>query len=71
MVKKSNRVYWDDDIITFVTDQIEAKMHKHCTIAVEDLSTHSITWQGDSVYVQKEAVLEDLGIFDNPDIFFK
>ena len=40
-------------------------------VAVEDFGNLQINWKGENTTVQKLAVVEDLGIFDNPDEFYK
>ncbi len=40
-------------------------------IATKDIRTLSVQWDGRDRYVQKEAVVIDYGVFDNPDSFFR
>ncbi len=39
-------------------------------IAVSDFGKLDVEWRGTDTYVQREAVVTDLGIFDSPDSFF-
>lgn len=39
-------------------------------IAVPELSTLNLDWNGEDTYVQKEAIVKDYGVFDTPDEFF-
>lgn len=39
-------------------------------VAVKDFANLQIDWQGENTTVQQQAVVEDLGIYDNPDEFF-
>ena len=39
-------------------------------IAVENLHDPPNLWTGDSTYIQRDAIIDDLGIFDSPDDFF-
>ena len=43
---------------------------KKFAIATKDLETVSIAWTGNDVFIQKEAVVDDYGIFSSPDILF-
>lgn len=40
-------------------------------ISVPDLNGLSLDWQGRDLFVQNESVVKDLGVFDDPDTFFK
>lgn len=39
-------------------------------IAVPDLHTLDVSWQGEATFVQREALVKDHGTWDNPDAFF-
>lgn len=39
-------------------------------IATKDVETVNIDWTGNDVFIQKEAVVDDYGIFSSPDILF-
>lgn len=39
-------------------------------ISVEDKEKISVCWKGKSTYIQKLSIIEDLGLFNNPDDFF-
>lgn len=43
---------------------------KKFAIATKDLETVNIAWTGNDVFIQKEAVVDDYGIFSSPDILF-
>lgn len=43
---------------------------KKFAIATKDLETVNIDWTGNDVFIQKEAVVDDYGIFSSPDILF-
>lgn len=43
---------------------------KKFAIATKDLETVKIAWTGNDVFIQKEAVVDDYGIFSSPDILF-
>ncbi|EFV15255.1 transglutaminase family protein [Faecalibacillus sp. MSK20_93] len=43
---------------------------KKFAIATKDLETVNIAWRGNDVFIQKEAVVDDYGIFSSPDILF-
>lgn len=43
---------------------------KRFAIATDNFSALSIDWNGDSTYVQRAAVVSDLGVFSSPDDFF-
>jgi len=40
------------------------------SVAVEDFSNLQINWNGNDTTVQRQAVVEDFGVFDTPDEFF-
>jgi len=40
-------------------------------IATRDLQNPEIEWNGNSTYIQKEGICDDLGIFDHPDDFYE
>ncbi|MCI8407883.1 MAG: transglutaminase family protein [Lachnospiraceae bacterium] len=39
-------------------------------VAVKDFSNLQIDWNGENTTIQQQAVVEDLGVFDNPDEFY-
>lgn len=39
-------------------------------VAVEDFGNLQIDWKGENTTVQQQAVVEDLGVFDSPDVFY-
>lgn len=43
---------------------------KKFAIATKDVETVNIDWTGNDVFIQKEAVVDDYGIFSSPDILF-
>ena len=43
---------------------------KRFAIATKDLTKVNINWTGNDVFIQKEAVVDDYGIFSSPDILF-
>lgn len=40
-------------------------------IAVKDLQTVDVNWSMNNTYIQKEAIVKDLGIYNTPDEFFQ
>ncbi len=40
-------------------------------VAVKNLDSPSIDWRGKDTYIQKEGITEDLGIYDDPDYFYR
>jgi len=49
-----------------------AKATKFCGfgIATNDLMNPPINWEKNDTYIQKEGINADLGVYDNPDLFF-
>lgn len=45
-------------------------IYKKFAIATKDVETVNIDWTGNDVFIQKEAVVDDYGIFSSPDILF-
>ena len=43
---------------------------KKFAIATKDVETVNIDWTGNDVFIQKEAVVDDYGIFSSPDVLF-
>lgn len=39
-------------------------------VATEDFQNPIIQWRGNDTYIQKEGIVKDFGVFDNPDKFF-
>ena len=44
---------------------------KGYAISVSDLKTLDLNWNGEDLFVQNTSVVEDYGVFDSPDDFFK
>ena len=44
---------------------------KGYAISVPDLKTLDLNWNGEDLFVQNTSVVEDYGVFDSPDVFFK
>ena len=44
---------------------------KGYAISVSDLKTLDLNWKGEDLFVQNTSVVEDYGVFDSPDVFFK
>ena len=44
---------------------------KKYAISVTDLKTLDLIWKGEDLFVQNTSVVEDYGVFDCPDAFFK
>lgn len=44
---------------------------KGYAISVPDLKTLDLNWNGENLFVQNTSVVEDYGVFDSPDAFFK
>ena len=44
---------------------------KGYAISVKDINTLDLKWKGDDLFVQNTSVVEDYGVFESPDIFFK
>ena len=44
---------------------------KGYAISVPDLKTLDLNWNGEDLFVQNTSVVEDYGVFDSPDDFFK
>lgn len=40
-------------------------------IATSSFSQPAVDWTGTDTYIQKEAIVSDLGLFDSPDVFFE
>ena len=38
--------------------------------ATRDLSAPNIEWRGQDTFIQKEGIVDDFGIFDDPDAFY-
>lgn len=45
--------------------------YKGYAISVPDLKTLDLNWNGENLFVQNTSVVEDYGVFDSPDVFFK
>ncbi len=39
-------------------------------IAISDAQNPPVDWQGGDTYIQKDGILQDFGVFDDPDAFF-
>lgn len=77
-------VWYDERWVTLegvITDldylnAIQAKFPNHDTefqryaIATKNLKEAAIEWKGKDTYIQKEAIVQDLGIFSSPDELF-
>ena len=44
---------------------------KGYAISVSDLQMLDLNWNGEDLFVQNTSVVEDYGVFDSPDVFFK
>ncbi|MCG8637075.1 MAG: transglutaminase family protein [Desulfobacterales bacterium] len=40
-------------------------------VATRDLAFPAIDWEGKDTYIQKEGIVDDLGIYDDPDSFYR
>lgn len=65
-----------------ITDEAYVRgVRKHCpgkrgafkeyAISVQDIHALDLNWKGDDLFVQNTSVVEDYGVFESPDAFFK
>ena len=66
-------VITDEDYVRGVKNKYprKDKDFKGCAISVPSLKDLSLDWNGEDLYVQNTSVVEDFGVYDSPDAFFK
>lgn len=70
IIRKSGKPTGWSDHVGIVVSCDGSTIFKKFAIATKDLETVNIAWTGNDVFIQKEAVVDDYGIFSSPDILF-
>jgi len=63
----------DIDYLKSVQSMFKGREKNFCEygVAIADLANPEVFWNENNTYIQKDAITSDLGIYDNPDLFFE